>query len=178
MSQPDNRRRPRPAIEIADDLLERTGEAMQAGDFGSFRQHFAMPYVLETFDGMRLLQTRDELRTVFEAVHAFRVANGIVGAMRENVSAEYIDDTTIGATHVSQLMKRDDALFGRSYPSYSIIKYDGEAWRIQYCQYALQDLDQLNTALTVPQRKTPRNCAALSELSGRGLRIPGLRTSS
>ena len=147
------------AQRIANDLLSRTGAAMDSGDFEAFCACFSRPVIIETFEGKRLLQTRDDIEAVFAAVRNFRAAHAIVDVVRENVAAEYVDFQTIAATHVSRMLQAGDVLFGKPYPAYSVIKSANGVWRIHFCQYALEDATQLNRALNGPE-KTPRKPAA------------------
>ena len=147
------------AQRIANDLLSRTGAAMDRGDFEAFCACFSRPVIIETFDGKRLLQTRDDIEAVFTAVRNFRAAHAIVDVVRENVAAEYVDFETIAATHVSRMLQKGDVLFDKPYPAYSVIKKANGVWRINFCQYAVDEATPLNRALHSPE-KTPRKPAA------------------
>lgn len=148
------------ALSIADDLLERTGVAMASSDFPAFLECFTVPMVMETFDGKTLIQTESALEGVFHSVVAFRAAQSIDDVVRENVAAEFIDFETIATTHVARMMQAGNHLFGRPFPAYSVIKRIDRTWRIQFCQYALDDLPQLNDILLAREKETPRASAA------------------
>ncbi|MGR3513978.1 MAG: nuclear transport factor 2 family protein [Paracoccaceae bacterium] len=148
------------ALTIADDLLERTGRAMASNDFPGFLQCFTVPMVMETFDGKTLIQTERVLEGLFQSVVAFRAAQSIVDVVRENVAAEFIDFETIATTHVSRMMQSRNRPFGRPFPAYSVIKRIDGTWRIQFCQYALDDLPQFNDILLARKKETPRTSAA------------------
>ena len=134
---------------------------MQTGDFDAFMRCFALPLVVETFESKRLLQSERDIQHVYDAVREFRTSNGIVDVFRENVSAAFVDTETIAATHVTRMLQAGDILFGRPYPAFSRIKCIKGEWRIQFCQYAVDDPSQLNTALTSCKKETPRRSAAL-----------------
>ncbi|MEM7719426.1 MAG: hypothetical protein AAF222_09485 [Pseudomonadota bacterium] len=136
------------AIEIANDLLEKTGDAMQAGEFQRFRDCFAVPFLLETFEYKRLLRTEAELESVFDAVRQFRELNHITFVIRENVAAQYVRNDTISATHVSRMVQRGDMLFGRPFPTYSLIKNIDGCWRLTFSQYAIEESHGLIASLT------------------------------
>ncbi|MEM6387321.1 MAG: hypothetical protein AAF718_13915 [Pseudomonadota bacterium] len=135
------------ALEVSNGLLEQSGAAMEAGDFDAFLSCFSLPFVIETFAGKQLHRNRLEMKAVFDAVRDYRKAHAIVETVRENVNAEYVDEKTIAATHVSRMLQEGHILFGRPYAAYSVVKWEDKAWRIQYCQYALEDNAQLNAAL-------------------------------
>ena len=148
------------ANEIANALLDRTGNAMESGDFDAFAECFALPLVMETFQGTWTVHNRQELAETFQAVRNFRRKNCVVEVIRENISADYRDDTTIAATHVARMFQERNILFGRPYPAYSMIRKRPEGWQIQLCQYAIEDPGGLNRALSNPKEKAPRDTAA------------------
>lgn len=129
---------------------------MTTGDFEAFMLCFALPLVMETFEERRLYQTRSDIERVFNAVRNFRLENGVTDTVRDSVAAEYLDEDTIATTHVSQMMRPDNVLFGMPYPAYSLVRRINGEWRINFCQYAVDDLPQLNAALTSKTKKAPR----------------------
>ncbi|MEM7719427.1 MAG: hypothetical protein AAF222_09490 [Pseudomonadota bacterium] len=128
-------------------MIEQTGEAMRTGDFDLFMRHFAVPFVMETYEGTHLLSSRHEMKLHFDGVRRFRADNDIVASRRENISAEYYNTDTISLIHVSHLFQEGDVLFDRPYPTYSVIRKVGGTWLTHYCQYAVGDLDAFTRAL-------------------------------
>ncbi|MGR3513979.1 MAG: hypothetical protein ACU0GG_14570 [Paracoccaceae bacterium] len=128
-------------------MIQATGAAMASGDFNAFMRHFALPFVLETFEGKHLFRTRREFKAHFDGVRRFRVENAIVDSKRENVSAEFHDDQTIALIHVSHLYQEGGVLFDRPYPTYSVIRKVNGRWLTQYSQYAVGDMDAFTRAL-------------------------------
>lgn len=143
----------RTASEIAEDLLARTGDAMDRGDFDSFERCFSRPVIMETLDEKLLLQTREDMRRTFDAVRKFRRENGVIKALRENISAEFIDENTITTTHVSRMMGSDNTAFGQPYVAHSLARRSGDTWLIHFCQYAAVGIPQLNAALGTHKAK-------------------------
>ncbi len=141
------------ACEIAEDLLARTGEAMDRGDFDTFERCFSRPVVMVTLDEKLLLQTRADVRRTFDAVRDFRRVNGVVKALRESISAEFLDEGNIATTHVSRMVASDNSTFGQPYVAYSLVRRFGDAWLIHFCQYAADGLPQLNAALGTHKAK-------------------------
>ena len=167
----------RTAHHIASELLEKTGNAMRDGDFDAFMHHFALPFVMETFDGKHLMQTRAELERVFDAVRGFHAENNVTDIVRESIAAEFVDHRTIASTHVAQMLTKDNILFGRPYPAYSLIRRIGDIWRIQFCQYAVEEPHRLNEVLGVEKEKAPRVTTAPNSSREKRVRTPDLRTS-
>ena len=129
---------------------------MQAGNFDAFLECFSVPLIMETFEGKCLLQTREDIKSVFDAMRAFRVDNAISRFVRENVAATFTDPDTLAATHVSRMLKDGDILFGRPYPAYSLFNRVGDAWKIHYCQYAIDEPAELNHTLLGRKCKAPQ----------------------
>lgn len=142
-----------PACEIAQDLLTRTGQSMEAGDFDNFAECFSLPLVIETFEDSLLLQTRSDVRRTFDAVREFRARNGVVETVRENVSAKLIGDDLVAATHVSRMLTARNQLVGPPYVAFLMIRKIKGHWLIQFCQYAVDDLPELNAALSTHKEK-------------------------
>ena len=135
------------AEEIAEDLLYRTGKGLQSGDFEEFFKCFEIPQVMETLEGEILMKTKEDVRATYDSVRAYFDDNGVIDIVRTVVSAEFLDDETIGTTHVSRLIKSGGNLFRNPYPVYAIIKHlDGE-WKIVTNTYAILDGREHNLAL-------------------------------
>lgn len=150
------------AHDIAEDLLNRTGVAMDKGDFDAFESCFLRPIVMETLEEKLLLQTKKDVRRTFDAVRRFRAENGVITAVRENVSAEFIDARTIAATHVTRMLTARNTGLGQPYLAHSLLRnVDGE-WLIQFCKYTVDDLPELNAALATHKTKDAAVNAASS----------------
>ena len=135
------------AQDISEHLLERTGEAMLAGDFDSFAACFALPYEVETVDGNRLIETRDSLHLTFDNVHAHLLKQQVTLMARHCVSASFRGPDEVAATHETRLISRD-ILVQEPYPAFSILrKQADDAWRITYTSYVIVDSSDLNAAL-------------------------------
>lgn len=135
------------AEEIADDLLYRTGQGLKNGNFEEFYECFEIPQVMETLEGEILMRTEDDVRASFESVRAYFKDNDVKDVVRTVVSAEFLDEETIGATHVSRLMQTGGKLFRNPYPVYSIIKHLDGGWKIMTNTYAILDGREHNLAL-------------------------------
>jgi hypothetical protein len=123
---------------ISQDLLDRTGKAYVMGDFDSFAACFLLPQHVATHDGTRYLETREDLRAMFDSMRAFFAERGATHLDRVNVAAEFTGADTISATHHSRLMA-GDRVIQTAYPAHSILKRHDGAWKVAFSQYAVPD---------------------------------------
>jgi hypothetical protein len=151
------------AVDIAEDLLFRTGKSLQSGDFEDFFTCFDIPQVMETLEGEILLRSKADVQSVFESVRSYYIDNNISDLVRTVVSAEFIDEETVGTTHVSRLMQPGGVLFRKPYAGYSIIKHLDGKWKIVTNTYAILDGRDHNLAL-LARRKAQAATEATDEM--------------
>lgn len=137
----------RSAYDITDPMIRETGEAIQSGDFDKYMRHFALPFVLETFEAKHLIGSRREMQEHFDGVRAFRAEQRIAYSTRENISAVFQDPKTITLIHVSHLFHTDGTRFDRPYPTYSVIRENDGHWLTHHCRYGVGDLEAFTRAL-------------------------------
>lgn len=119
-------------------LLDRTGAAYVMGDFDSFAACFLLPQHVATHDGTRYLETRDDLRAMFDSMRAFFAARGVTHLDRHSTAAEFDGPDTISATHHSRFMA-GVVVVQTAYPAHSILKWHDGAWKVAFSQYAVPD---------------------------------------
>ena len=137
------------AREIAEDLLERSGQGLIAGDFKSFADCFVLPKELETFEGRRVVKTEDEMESIFDDMRAYYGKIGMTHMDRRIVDAEFRNPTTIVSTHHSRIVA-DQELAQQPFDVLSVIELVDDVWRIRHCQYAIIDSEEHNKVLTGP----------------------------
>jgi len=136
------------AEEIADELLFKTGKALMSADFEKFSTCFGFPHIIETEEARRVLQGKDDLRTVFEDVVRYYADKGVVDLARTVVEARFLNADTIGSTHVTRLLQAKGTVLRKPFPVYSIIRRHGHLdWRIMSSVYAILDCSEHNAAL-------------------------------
>ncbi|WP_425038197.1 hypothetical protein [Primorskyibacter sp. S187A] len=146
---------------IAQDLLDKTGQAMLKGDFDTFRRYFTLPHHITTYEGQRTLETIDDLHSVFEGVVAAHASDGVTRLERWVEAANWVDQTTIRHTHVASRYAGDRLLRG-PHPSISILKLEDGVWRISESQYAIHDWPKAQSAfMTEAQQRAEIDCAAI-----------------
>lgn len=144
---------PRPtAREIAEDLLDRSGRGLTRGDFDLFQGCFALPKEMETFNGRRVIETKEEMETVFDDVRAYYRNIGMTRVDRHIVDAEFRNQTCIVSTHRSLVYGGDD-LIQQPFDVLSVIELQDGVWRIRHSEYAITDSTDHNNALVGPDAK-------------------------
>lgn len=126
------------AKDVSENLLDRTGKALMSGDFDLFASCFVLPHVIETFQGRRTVETVDDLKKVFDGVTAYFRQKNVTELARHCVEAEFRDDDTIVATHMSRVVS-GARLVQKPYPVLSVLRKIGENWIISDSMYAIED---------------------------------------
>lgn len=134
------------AREVSEYLLERTGTALLRDNFEAFLSCVVLPQKIETFAGQRLITSPDELHQVFRAVRSYHRRTGVTDIVRHCVEAAFKDPHTVAATHETRLLS-GEIMTQDPYPGFSILNFDGSAWRIASMSYAIEDRDEHNAAL-------------------------------
>ena len=135
--------------QIAESLLDRTGKAMDRGDFDEFADCFVYPREIETFTGKRLLANREDAREVFENVRLHYRSKGVTQVVRHCVDAAFEDEATIASTHETRLL-RDNLLVQDPFVVLSTLIRTARGWKIGSTKYAIRDAPAHNTALSGP----------------------------
>ncbi|GIT89162.1 MULTISPECIES: hypothetical protein [Roseobacter] len=142
------------AREVSEFLLERTGTALLRDNFDVFSSCISLPLKIETFAGQRLITSPEETYQVFRAVRSYHRRTGVTDIVRHCVEAAFKDPHTVTATHETRLLG-GDIMTQDPYPGFSVLKFDGKAWRIASMSYAIEDRDDHNAALMSAGTTTP-----------------------
>lgn len=126
------------ATEVASNLLEATGSAMQGGDFDGFARCFHLPTTLATIDGLRHLETSDQIKLTFDQIRAHYSEIGLEHLDRWIAAALFDGPNLIRSCHVTrfiddngQVLKAPVAALAR------LERIDGGDWRISGTQYTV-----------------------------------------
>ena len=95
------------AKDVSERLLERTGTALMTGNFEKFADCFLLPQEMETFDGRRKVQTRDDLLEVFRGVTTHLRRKNVTEFVRHCIEARFRDDDTIAGTNADESSVHD-----------------------------------------------------------------------
>lgn len=135
------------AESVAEEILYLTGKAILENDDSIFISCVALPLLMETIDGQRVFVSNDEVRQSVAGVRQYMKENGFIDFVRTVVSAEFLDNSTIGSTHVCQMLHQDGRAERAPFPVYSVFRRYGTAWKLTSCIYAILDSPEHNTAL-------------------------------
>jgi len=142
------------AKDVSEYLLKVTGDAMMAGDFDRFAQHFHLPQTVTTFDSQSLLQTRQDVRQIFDNVRAHYRKIGVRELVRYCVAAEFKGPDKIEATHISHLMNGTRQLAEPS-AGFSLLHRIEGRWMVKGSQYAIADSIGHGRALIISAAPLP-----------------------
>lgn len=135
------------AREACEKVLDITGTALLAGDFDSFAAVFTMPTKVETFEGARVIESREELREAFDGVcHHYRSV-GATDLVRHIVAAEFIDDDLIRATHECRVLAKTELTQAPFAVHSTYVREDGR-WKVCESIYIVDDAPMYIRALT------------------------------
>ncbi len=138
--------RPEKACEIADDILEQTGQAMLRDDFDGFAQYFRLPHVIETPDRKTELKTPDALRSVFDRVVEYYRNYRVTELIRFTEVGRFNGPTRIEYQHVTHMMSGNQRVLD-PFPSYSVAELIGKTWLVTSSQYAVDKHTTVGRAL-------------------------------
>ena len=134
------------AREVSEYLLDRTGRALLDRDVDAFLECFIVPHEIETFEGRRLIKTREDLRRVTLAVLSHYDSIGLTDLVRHCVEASFQDEKTVLATHETRLVS-GSYLLREPFPALSVLRLTEDGWKIASCSYAIKDHKDHNAAL-------------------------------
>jgi len=140
-----------PAKYHAQRLLDQTGRGLILGDFDLFADCFRFPQVIQTFEGMRYVETREDMRYVFHQVRKHFEKMGVTDAVRHVVTSTYRDENTISTIHQSRLIS-GYTLVQKPYNVLSTIERVDGVWLVAESQYAVDDSPSLCRALVGENR--------------------------
>ena len=125
------------ARSVSERLLQVTGDALKTGDFETFAGCFALPHVVDTFEGRRTISSKADIREIFDCTRRYFDAHNITDLVRTCVEAEFRDPDTIASTHISRILS-GTRLVQEPYPVFTILKRTEAGWKISDGQYAIQ----------------------------------------
>jgi len=132
---------------LAHAFLDKTGTSILNGDFQTYASCFHLPQRVETFDGLKLLETENDLKSVYESVHNWLLKMGATDFSRHILAAEFRGEDVLGVAYETRIM-RDTELLADPYPNYGrIARIDG-TWKIVDGMYATNIADLLDTLKT------------------------------
>ena len=127
-------------------LLRQTGEALLSNNFELFAQCFHLPHTIETGDNKRVLNTLEDMRTVFNSVVDDYALKRVTDLVRITEVAEFRSDTRIEAAHITHMMSGDQRIKD-PFPCFSVLEFIDGCWRSTGSQYAVDKHTTVGRAL-------------------------------
>jgi hypothetical protein len=143
------------AKDVSQMMLEVTGKAILAGDFGAFAPHFHLPHFIATSEHKATLETLADLRHVFDKVRHDYLRKRITNLVRICEVAEYRTDSRIEATHITHMMAGDQRVTD-PFPAFSVLEFIDGRWQVSSSQYAVDNNTSVGHALSTPRGGLPK----------------------
>ncbi len=134
------------ASDIAEAILEVTGEALMSGDFDALAAVYHVPQIMLTMAGPIHMETPEDLRRAFDGTLQHFKGLGVTELVRACVAAEYTSPTRIESTHVTELVKNGERL-NEPFPVFSVLEKIGDGWSVTRAEYALEETNAWALAL-------------------------------
>ncbi|WP_108816217.1 hypothetical protein [Loktanella sp. Alg231-35] len=126
------------ASDIAEAILEVTGDALMSGNFDAFSAVFHAPQTMVTMAGPVYMENLEDMRRAFDEMHQYLKGMGVTEMIRACVASEYTSPTRIESTHVTELLQNGKRL-NEPYPVFSILEKVNGGWKVTRGEYALEE---------------------------------------
>lgn len=136
------------AFEVSEYLLGVTGQAMLANDAETFADRFIVPQVIGTFDGDRVMETRDDVIQTFRGVVRNLRQIGADRLVRYTVAAMFDGDDTdcVIATFESHAMRGQESRRNPVMCHGKLRRVNG-LWMVAESRYAVSSAPELDRVL-------------------------------
>lgn len=135
------------ARKIFQDMLDRCGAAMLAGDMENVLCWFTIPNTVESFEGRLVLKTEAETRALFETIMARQREQSITHMVRRVTHAEFRDTDTIWATHETRYIHHGSQLSDKPHQAFSVLHRHPDCWKVHFAQFTVDGRNPLNSAM-------------------------------
>lgn len=117
-----------------------------SGSFDAFAQCFALPHRVETFEGINILNSLDDIEAVFIGVRRHLVGKSVTEVVRNCLSAEFDGADRVKFSHETRMMN-GMRLVQESFPCLSIVERIDGRWLLTSSSYAIVNAPQHVSAL-------------------------------
>ncbi|MBY6161900.1 hypothetical protein KUV73_13505 [Mameliella alba] len=135
------------ARRIAQDFLDRQGDATVAGDVDETLAWCDLPMTLETMRGRTVVTTTEGMRAICVAFVEDLRNGQITHMVRSCLEAEFEDANTICATYETRYVRKGNLRAEDPYPGYVVLRRGPDRWRISSMQFAVTGESPANTTL-------------------------------
>ena len=133
-------------LDIAEDLLARSGRGLLTGEYEDFGGCFRLPLKLSTDLGSVEVLSHDQLKETFFRVRWHHRAIGMTRMVRKCLAAELLDDRTLICVHLTELFRGSELVQAPFKALSTVTRMDGD-WKISECAYAIGGSLRYNRAL-------------------------------
>lgn len=124
-------------LELYQDALNIVSAAVLDGDFPRYAAMIDLPYLVHTDTAQLLVQTEDDLRPTFDALHATLRAQGVTHYERVAREADYVDRDRIEGWHHTHLISHGERVTYPHISRHTIVRR-GAAWLFSEAHYAIR----------------------------------------
>lgn len=122
------------AKEISLSLLAKTEKALLSNDFDSFVGCFHLPHSIGSAERRITLETRDDMRSIFDRVVEDYRSRRITALVRIIVECAFNSETQFTSSYVTHMMA-GDLRVADPFPCYSIVDLIDGHWLITFSEY-------------------------------------------
>lgn len=126
------------ALNVAEYLLSETERALLQRDFRTFATCYALPLVIETYAGTETISTTKSLRRSFDTVCRHLDSENVTVLDRRCIAAEYTAPDEVHFAHETRMLNGSQ-IVRDPYPAFSVVRLQGNAWRVVRSTYATDD---------------------------------------
>lgn len=123
------------ARRIAQDFLDRQGDATIAGDVDATLEWCDIPCTLKSIQGSVVATTTAEMRAICQTFIDKLKMKGLTHMVRNCLEAEFRDENTIWATYHTRYVGQGNLLTGDPYNAHIILRRTGDRWKISAMQF-------------------------------------------
>lgn len=139
------------ARDIAEQMLERTGQAMLTGDAALFESCVGFPSVFQTFDGQVCCETPQHFALIFRSVERYLRQMCVTDMVRNCIEAQFTDPETISMTYECRMLS-GHVVTQPAYPVFTILRWQDGGWKITFSSYAITDAPEHSKAIVTEDR--------------------------
>ncbi len=135
------------AQRIAQDFLDRQGEATLAGDIEATLAWCDLPCTLESMEGQVVANSEDEMRAICVAFIDGLRQRQLTHMARRCLEALFKSENTIWATYETRYIQSGNLVAQEPYVGFVILKHRGDRWKINTMRFAVQKDSPANVTL-------------------------------
>lgn len=132
---------------IAQDFLDRQGDATIAGDVDATLEWCDIPCTLESMEGRAVAKNETEMRAICLSFINGLKGNRFTHMVRKVQEAIFKDEDTIWATYETRYVQNGNFLPEEPYVGFVILKRKDDRWKISTMQFAVSSNSLANVTL-------------------------------